>query len=133
VKVVLDTNVVVSGLLTRTGACSLILDLIVDGRLVVAVDSRMLDEYERVCGEPRLALVADAVRELLHLLGDVADKVTAAPLKADVPDPDDLPFLEVATEADAVLVTGNKKHFPRRVTGPVRVMSPRECLDALRS
>ena len=129
----LDTNVVVSGLMTRGGACAIILDLLVDGRLTAALDGRIADEYGRVCAEPRLVLDPDAVREFLHLLDGFAEKVTAAPLKADVPDPDDLPFLEVAAEADAVLVTGNKKHFPKRVTGPVRVMSPREFLDMLRS
>ena len=53
------------------------------------------------------------------------------PLAADLPDPDDLPFLEVAAEAHAVLVTGNKKHFPDKAAGDVRVVSPRELLDLL--
>jgi len=131
-RVVLDTNVVVSGLMTRSGPCGMILDLVVDGRLTVALDGRMFDEYERVCAEPRLALDVDAVREFLHLLDGFVEKVTATPLKADVPDPDDLPFLEVAAETDAVLVTGNKKHFPKRLAGTVRVVSPREFLDMLR-
>ena len=132
-KVVLDTNVVVSGLLTRTGTCSIILDLLVDGHFTTAFDARIMDEYRRVCAEPRLALDRNAVHEFLHLLDGLAEKVTATPLKAHVPDSDDLPFLEVATEADAVLVTGNKKHFPNRVAGPVRVMGPREFLDMLRA
>lgn len=131
-KVVLDTNVVVSGLMTRLGTCGIILDLVVDGRVDAALDNRMLDEYERVCAEPRLSLDPDAVREFLHLLNDFAENVTATPLKADVPDPDDLPFLEVAAETDAVLVTGNKKHFPKKSAGKVRVVSPREFLDMLR-
>ncbi len=43
-----------------------------------------------------------------------------------------LPFLEVAAETHAVLVTGNQKHFPQKVVGPVLVASPRELLDMLR-
>ena len=54
------------------------------------------------------------------------------PLDADLPDPDDLPFLEVAAEAHAVLVTGNKKHFPQKAAGAVQVVNPREFLDMLR-
>lgn len=63
---------------------------------------------------------------------DCAENVTPMPLDADLPDPDDLPFLEVAAEAHAVLVTGNKKHFPNKAAGAVQVVSPREFLDMLR-
>ena len=131
-KVVLDTNVLVSGMMTKGGPCSMILDLVSDDRLVAAFDGRMMNEYRRVCAEPRLHLDAAAVREFLQFLNDCAENVTAMPLAADLPDPEDLPFLEVAAEAHAVLVTGNKKHFPKKVAGAVPVVSPREFLDMLR-
>ncbi|MBI4604942.1 MAG: hypothetical protein HY721_23520 [Planctomycetes bacterium] len=50
---------------------------------------------------------------------------------AKIPDPDDMPFLEVAATAVAVLVTGNQRHFPVRERGATRVVSPRECLGLL--
>ena len=46
-NVVLDTNVLVSGLKTRGGTCSRVLDLVVEGRVTLCVDERILDEYER--------------------------------------------------------------------------------------
>ena len=131
-KVVLDTNVLVSGMMTKGGTCAIILDLLSDDRLIAALDGRMMNEYRRVCAEPRLHLDAEAVRDFLHFLNDCAENVTAMPLDADLPDPDDLPFLEVAAEAHAVLVTGNKKHFPHKAVGAVQVVSPREFLDMLR-
>ena len=131
-KVVLDTNALVSGMMTKGGTCAIILDLLSDDRLTAALDGRMLNEYRRVCAEPRLHLDAEAVRDLLHFLNDCAENVTAMPLDADLPDPDDLPFLEVAAEVHAVLVTGNKKHFPQKAAGAVQVVSPRESLDMLR-
>ena len=131
-KVVLDTNVLVSGLMTRGGTCAIILDLLTEDRLMVALDGRLMNEYRRVCAEPRLQLDAEAVRDFLRFLDDCAENVTAMPLDADLPDPDDLPFLEVAAEAQAVLVTGNKKHFPKKLVGAVEVVSPREFLDMLR-
>lgn len=132
-KAVLDTNVLVSGLMTRDGTCAIILDLVSDDRITVVLDGRMADEYRRVCVEPRLRLDAEAVRDFLRFLDDCAENVTAMPLKADLPDPDDLPFLEVAAAAHAVLVTGNKKHFPKRAAGAVKIASPREFLDMLRT
>lgn len=131
-KVVLDTNVLVSGLMTRGGTCSVILDLVSDGRLMPVIDGRIISEYRRVCVEPRLRIDAGAVRDFLHFLDDCADHIAAPPLDADMPDANDLPFLEVAAEAHAVLVTGNKQHFPKKAVGAVRVASPREFLDILR-
>ena len=131
-KVVLDTNVLVSGLMTRGGTCAIILDLLSDSRLTAALDGRIMNEYQRVCAEPRLCLDSEAVHDFLHFLADSAETVIAIPLNSTLPDPDDLPFLEVAAEAHAVLVTGNKKHFPQRVVGVVQVVSPSEFLDMLR-
>jgi predicted nucleic acid-binding protein len=79
-----------------------------------------------------LGLDAEAVRDFLRFLEDCAENVTAIPVAADLPDPDDLPFLEVAAEAHAVLVTGNRRHFPERAAGSVHVVSPGEFLDMLR-
>lgn len=131
-KIVLDTNVLVSGMMTKAGPCAIILDLLCDDRITAALDGRMMAEYQRVCADPRLRLDAEAVRNFLSFLDDCAENVTAMPIEAKLPDPDDLPFLEVATEAHAVLVTGNKKPFPPKAAGAVKVVSPREFLDLLR-
>lgn len=47
-----------------------------------------------------------------------------------LPDPDDLPFLEVAWASAAPLVTGNLAHFPEEARGPVAVWSPRAFVEA---
>ena len=130
-KAVLDTNVLVSGLMTRGGTCSRILDLLIDGWFVPVLDGRIMNEYRRVSAEPRLCLDSRAVSDFLHFLNDVAEDIAAPPIKTDMPDPGDLPFLEVAVEAQAVLVTGNKKHFPQRAVGAVQVVNPAEFLDML--
>lgn len=131
-KIVLDTNVLVSGLMTSGGTCAIILNLLSDDRLIAVLDDRMMIEYKRVCADPRLCLDAEAVRDFLHFMHDCAENVTATPLKANLPDQDDLPFLEVATEANAILVTGNKKHFPQNIADSTQIMSPREFLDMIR-
>ena len=131
-NVVLDTNVVVSGLLTPSGNCGRILDLVIDGQLTTLLDARILREYERVCLEPRLHLDPVAVRHILQYLGEFSEKVIAPPLDTRLPDPDDLPFLEVASAAAAILITGNRKHFPRREVAAVRVASPAEFMELLR-
>ena len=131
-KVVLDTNVLVSGLLTGAGACGRILDLTVDGALGLCIDGRILQEYRDVLGRAELAIGRAEAEEILNFIEHSAEPVAAVPLAAELPDPEDLPFLEVAATGQAILVTGNRRHFPKRRCAPVNVVSPRELLDLLR-
>ena len=56
--------------------------------------------------------------------------VVATPLNFRLPDPDDEAFLEVALSARAAaLVAGNKRHFPKRAYGEVRILNPSEFLE----
>lgn len=131
--VVLDTNVVVSGLLSETGAPGWILDLALAGELELSLDDRILAEYREVLLRPELALPEGAVQEFLGAIERLARRVTARPWPQALPDPDDEPFLTVAGAAGAVLVTGNLRHFPAAKRGGVQVLSPREFLDLLRA
>jgi uncharacterized protein len=129
---VLDTNVVVSGLLRAHGHPGRLLDALLDGRLRLAFDDRIEAEYREVLARPRLH-ISPMLREAF--LGVLTSQETVRPRpwtgKA-LPDPDDLPFLEVVLHtAEQVLVTGNLKHFPSAVRGSVRVRSPREAWEAL--
>jgi len=132
VRIVLDTNVLVAGLLNSAGACGRLLDLVLDGTVTFIADERILREYEEVLRRPHLALPGDTVREVLTFLRHSAEPVAALPLDAKLPDSDDLPFLEVAAAAGAILVTGNLRHYPKKAIGRVSVVSPSEGLDLLR-
>jgi len=131
-RIVLDTNVLVAGLLNPTGACGRLLDLVLEGIVQPCVDGRILREYENVLRRQHLELPASPVADALDFLRHFGEYIAAVPLAASLPDPDDLPFLEVAAFAQADLVTGNLRHFPKRVCRPVRVITPAECLERLR-
>lgn len=134
-RVVLDTNVVISALLSPYRAAARALDLVLAGELTALLDDRIATEYREVAHRPRFGFVAADVDHVLDALAAIADHVVARPLGVELPDPDDLSFLEmaVAGRADA-LVTGNARHFvPIRGRHPVRIVSPRELLDALRA
>ena len=131
-KVVLDTNVLVAGLITPTGTCGRIVDLFTDEVIQPCVDERILREYERVLPRPRLRIDRNDVEGTLELMHLRAEVLAPPPLPVELPDPTDLPFLEVAAHADAVLVTGNRRHFPVEAWGDVMVLSPAEFLEFLR-
>ena len=61
----------------------------------------------------------------------VGEQILALPLDKDsLPDPDDLPFAEVAITGNAeMLVTGNMEHFSRLKKQGVMVLSPAQCLE----
>ena len=130
--IVLDTNVLVSGLLSEHGTPGVILDLVLAGEIELVCDERILAEYREVTARPELKLNAERVGLVLHLIGDTARMVAAPPWRLPVPDPDDANFLAASHAASAPLVTGNLKHFPEKSCGGVRVMSPRSFLDSLR-
>jgi uncharacterized protein len=131
-KVVLDTNVIVSAVLTAHGVCAQILDMLTEGVFGIYVDDRILAEYDSVVRRPRLHLVPDDAAEVMEWIRSVAESIGAVPLPAELPDPGDIPFLEVAASAGAILVTGNTRHYPKRSRVGVTVLSPREFLELLR-
>ncbi|MBN1105281.1 MAG: putative toxin-antitoxin system toxin component, PIN family [Deltaproteobacteria bacterium] len=106
-KVVLDTNVIVSAVLTSHTVCAQILDMLADGVFAIVADDRILREYDSVLRCPRLRHIPDDIAEVLEWSRSVAEPVAAVPLSAVLPDPGDMPFLEVAASTRDLLVTGN--------------------------
>jgi len=132
-RIVLDTNVLVSGLLAPFGPPGEIIRLCAAGEPRLCFDTRLLAEYREVLERPRFGFDTDDVETLLAQLEGVGDLVVAPPLSARLPDRDDEAFPEVAIASGADhLVTGNAKHFPRSHRSGVSVLSPRAFLDVLR-
>ncbi|MBM4035956.1 MAG: PIN domain-containing protein [Planctomycetes bacterium] len=128
---VLDTNVLVSGLLTRGGVCARIILFFADGAVTPCVDARILAECQRVLPRPELRIRPDRVSRLLAAMRWDAELVTPRSLAVRLPHPDDLPFLEVAAHVRCPLVTCNIRHFPAHARAGVTVLSPRQSLDLI--
>lgn len=131
-RVVLDTNVIVSGVLTAGGTCARILDLVADGVLALAVNDHILAEYDRVLHRNELNIPPVDAATVMELIRSVADPAAAVPLPVRLPAPDDAPFLEVAAATESILVTGNSRHFPKKAREGVVVLSPAALLKLLR-
>lgn len=123
---VLDSNVLVSGLLSPLGPPGRLVDVFLSRRLRLALDDRVELEYREVLARPRLG-IERARREALLAILQFQEHVTAVPWPhRALPDEDDTVFLEVALQTSArILVTGNLKHFPSACRGPVTVLAPR--------
>ena len=132
-RIVLDTNVLVSGLLFPFGPPGDIVRLITTGTVRVCYDARILGEYRQVLSRPAFSFSQIQVESLLAQLEADGDLVTAPPLSEDLPDPDDEVFLAVDLASQArCLVTGNLRHYPASRRQGVRVVSPRNFLELYR-
>jgi putative PIN family toxin of toxin-antitoxin system len=130
---VLDTNVVVSGLLQPFGPSGQIVRLVTAGDLALCHDPRILAEYREVLLRKKFGFSPPRVAALLEEIEASGIPVVARPLAIRLPDPDDEPFLEVALAGGAPLVTGNAKHYPPEAQQGVEVHSPRSFIELFRA
>ena len=128
-KIVLDTNVLVAGLLSPFGPCGDIVRMVSSGSLTLCVDARVLSEYCEVLERPKFRFdhgKAAAVLDYIERNGLIA---SSTPLSVSLPDRDDEPFLEIAVSCGAdYLVTGNAAHFPSQLCEGVKVITPADFL-----
>jgi len=126
-RIVLDTNVLVSGLLNPEGNPGRILDLFLAGEVTLLADDRILAEYRAVLRRPKFGLDAADVSDFLDLLEAESERVTATPIGSKLPDESDRAFVEVALAGGAEsLVTGNVRHFRLPHVGRLSIDSPAE-------
>ncbi len=138
-RVILDTNVLVSGLLELFSYPARVIDLVYIGRLQCVYDDRIMREYEEVLARPKLmtAISEKERNDLLGYLMHSGRKVLAGPLEEGMlraPDPDDLPFVEVAAAGQAeLIITGNSSHFSFFADNSqgINIVSPRACYDLI--
>jgi putative PIN family toxin of toxin-antitoxin system len=129
-RIVLDTNVLVSALLRPVSIPGRIVDLVLAEQVRLAFDHRIFSEYQSVLFRPEFPFSSDHVSALLEFVWRAGEMVDATPLPIHLPDPDDVMFIEVAVSALAsALVTGNLKHFPASQRQGVRVLAPRDWLE----
>ena len=128
---VIDTNVVVSGLLNPHGPSARVLDAVLDGRLKLVYDARILVEYRDVLHRPRLKLAPAKITAFLNGLQD-QPMVTPRPLAVTGPDADDIVFVEAAlATTDKTIVTGNLADFPPEILHGARVLTPAQAAAEL--
>ncbi len=130
--VVIDTNVLVSALLTGQddAATVQVVRKALQGEIVPIYSSVITKEYRDVLHRSKFSFSYDLVEYVIAAIEKYG--IMVSPGKSDVilPDIKDTPFYEVVLEKkddNAYLVTGNIKHFPKQPF----VVTPRELLDIL--
>ena len=132
-RIVLATNVLVSGFLSPDGPPGAILRSILAGSISLCFDERILTEYREVLTRGRFALASERVDAVLEFIEANGESVLAETLGVELPDATDTMFVEVASAAGAdCVVTGNRKHFPNERLEGLHVLLPREFVEQYR-
>ncbi len=129
---VFDTNVIVSAGINSDGApAKLVMDWVLEGLVHVVTCPLIVDEYKRVMQRRKFCRYGFPPLWLEFLIDESMQLPDPGGWPHPVPDSTDLPFLSLAGQAGAWLVTGNVRHFPREVRRGVTVVSPAEYLAHL--
>jgi len=130
VKVVIDTNVFISGTFF-TGPPSRILEAWRDGRIRIVVSPDILEEYSRVGDILISQFPGIDIGRILELLMNNSEIVSPESLPDPVcQDPDDDKFLSCALKSGARIIISGDKHL-LKASGyrGLQVISPRRFLD----
>jgi putative PIN family toxin of toxin-antitoxin system len=113
IRVVLDTNVIVSAYLNQDGFPFFITKLALSGIIQLWSSEPILAEYEELLQRKSYPLDRRRGKLLLAKLRAASTIVKPAGHLSETSDPDDNIFLECAQAAKAdYLITGNSGHFP---------------------
>jgi putative PIN family toxin of toxin-antitoxin system len=133
VRAVLDPNVVISGLLSRSGAPARILEAWIGGAFELVVSEALLTELARALEYPKIAdRVGSGERaELLALLRAEAELAPdpLAPPARESADQDDNYLIALSADRRAPLVSGDKHVLA--LAGELPILTPREFLKLL--
>jgi putative PIN family toxin of toxin-antitoxin system len=112
-KIVLDTNVIVSALINPHGIPGKILALVLNGKIKITYDNRIIFEYIDVLSRKRFGFSEEIINDLIDYFKSSGEFVNAEYSNVNFADDTDKKFYEVFKSTEArCLITGNKKHFP---------------------
>jgi putative PIN family toxin of toxin-antitoxin system len=112
-RLVIDTNVVVSAALKPDGLQRTVLLLAITKPARLYVSEAILAEHRDVLSRPELRIRKGLRQQIVQLIRSRSHVVTPSRRLHIAKDPDDNKFLECADIARAdYLITGNQRHFP---------------------
>lgn len=131
IRIVLDTNVIVSALLRPGGFPEAALSLGINRIVQICISQPVIDEYSEVLYRPKLAIDPGKAATAIAKIREVSFAVVPGIFVKACSDADDNIFLECAQAAEAdYLVTGNTAHFPDRwIT--TEIVTPRQFLEII--
>jgi putative PIN family toxin of toxin-antitoxin system len=113
-KIVLDTNVIVSALINTNGIPGMILALVLNGKVKILYDNRIIFEYVDVLSRKDFGFSEEIIHDMMDYFRSDGEFINAEYTNIKFTDDTDKKFYEVFKSGEAeYLITGNIKHFPK--------------------
>lgn len=129
-KIVIDTNVLVSALIQRSYPYLIIQTVFESNHLQICVSQQLLDEYYAVLSRPKFSRFVDFYFNAKLLLVDIEKSalIYEPILKLNlISDKDDNMIIELADECLAdYIITGNSTDFTFPIYKNTKIVSPKE-------
>ena len=127
---VIDTNVLVSALITKNPEASTakVVRLLLEQEFVPLYDADIIAEYEDVLHRSKFPILKETADALISFIIENGIESSRVDFEESMPDEDDRVFYEVSlSQDDSFLVTGNLKHYPTST----RVITPAQFLEII--
>jgi len=111
-NVVLDTNVIISSAISAVGKPFTLMELVSAQVLRAYYNDEILDEYKSVLAYERLKIEPDKQVEIIEKIKEIGILIKPKASSIPLPDESDRIFYDTARAAEAILITGNIKHYP---------------------
>lgn len=131
VRVVIDTNVFVSGLLKSDNPPSNVVDLFIEDKINLIISEEVFSEYIKVLLRPELKVKKDNIIRLISIFILKAE-IIKVKTKLDIieRDPSDNKFLECALDGKVdYIITGDKHLLELKKYKKIKIVDPKTFID----
>lgn len=132
-KIILDTNVIVSALISKGAPWEIVYDILLEDKVRVYISDAILEEYTEVLTRDKFARFQNFKANADFILAIIEELAIVKQPNIEVnilQDEDDNKFLELASTVDAdFIITGNTKHFDIGDYKNTKIVTPAEYLE----
>ena len=114
-RLVLDTNIIISGFINPAGKPSEILKMVLERKAELCYNTVILAEYESVLTRPKFSKIIkpEIIRRFINIIRSIGFSYNPIPGKITLPDESDRIFYDTARGSGSLLISGNIKHYPQ--------------------
>jgi uncharacterized protein len=132
-RIVIDTNVLVSGIFFETGNEAKVLDAVINNKLTLVTSLEILQEIRGTLAAEKFGLTPTEAFSIFQLILSISEILLTPPAATKkCRDPDDQKFLDCAAGGNAeFLVTGDKDLIELKTLGRTRIVPARHIVKML--
>ena len=114
IKCVIDTNIILSAMLSDKGYPAKIFDAIVTKEIKMYITQDIINEYKDVLSRDYFKISHEKIGRTINLIRKLGTMIIPETSEFIMKDESDRIFFDASQSAQAWLVTGNIKHFPKK-------------------